>query len=316
MTVAIDVKPMLSLRESSGVFFYTVDSGETDLNRVLASNSLSSLNLADINISGFDKYTFLKSQKEVDEFVSKKKHDALPNAFKDLEDTSSSDEKPLEPVHVKKTEVKKDEGLAVQDSFAIVEGKVSLLLSDGELVDIAHPVYRVYPDKKGNYIDIEQIKSYVSKQWVDEIRGSLFNISSDANSSSGNSVSNVKNSAVGSSISNATFMKIVGGLTLVLLLLVVASSVFNKNKSSTDFMGNSSVTAQALQEAGIATPPILASNSGASSNTGFFQTLTPQESTAENLAKVQAQQTEAMLKQMGVDLSATEQDLGCFVSGG
>lgn len=311
VTVAIDVKPELGFRESFGKFYYSLDSGETDLNRLISSNSLDELSIADIQITGFKDYLLFKSQAEVDEFVKQKKRKSLSGGLGDNTDTSTSIEiakKSSEPVHVKPVEFTKEVKLDDDTTFALVEGTVSLLLGNGNLVYLAHPVYRVYPDKKGGLLDIELINSYVSTQWTDKIRDSLFSIaSSDNTSADGSLIKTTKNATSKSGAISPSTLKTLERVAVVLILLGILYFIYSlvsvgkTNQVATG--ANENVNMLALQEAGIATAPVTT-------------TLSPQEATAENLAKVQAQQTEEMLKKMGVDLSASEQDLGCFVEGG
>lgn len=273
---------IVSKPDKAGEYSYRLDSGKEDLNRTLASNDLTTLNFLDIPVVGFDKYLYFTSQSELDTFIARLKR------------------LPVDPIDITSYEVKK----TGPDVITAVTGSVAITFANKagghpDSVLLCHPVYRIYPDKKGELFPVEDVRQYVSETWVEKCKQALFN---------------TDNAGYKSSRAQSTFfaspafigLLIIGFLTIITLIAALAfsSSPANANQKVT-----SPQTPAAMADS------LLTNNSthpAAAAYGGGFEGQAGHGS-VEDFSRLQVEQTEAMLKSMGVDIKAAQnQNLGCF----
>ena len=272
---------IVSNPDKAGEYSYRLDSGKEDLNRTLASNNLSTLNFLDIPVVGFDKYLYFTSQSELDAFISRLK------------------KAPVDPIDITAYEVKKigpDVVTAVTGSVAITfANKVG---GDPDSVLLCHPVYRIYPDKKGELFPVEDVRQYVSETWVEKCKQALFS---------------TDNPAYNSPRTQSTFLAspaFIGLLIIAFLTMIALAAV-----AFLSFPANANQKVTSLQAPAGMTDSLLTNNSthpAAAAYGGGFEGQAGHGS-VEDFSRLQVEQTEAMLKSMGVDIKAAQnQNLGCF----
>lgn len=314
MSVALDINPELMIMDKTGSngSSYRLDSGKEDLNRVIASDKLETLNFVDISIEGFDSYLFFADIAAISRFI---------RSIKVEEDGFD-----VTPYTLAKDDV---------NSIAIVYGKASISLSgsNGKVVDLCRPVYRVNRDKKTNaLIPIDELRAYIVDSWTEECKEALFHSGSDASQRFG-----IVKRLQDSEKLQLRLLKMVLGLATVIILIIAVGAIFRD--------GGAITTANARQSVNIAPQAAPQSNSLLDMNQsnslmdvnhlpaqqqaqiqannqhpanavyGAGMTGAEGQATVEDFARLQVEQTQGMLKEMGVDVTAGKQNLGCFAEG-
>lgn len=297
MATAFDINPelMILTNESNAKkrsdFSYRLDSGEDDFNRVIASNDLDTLNFLDISVEGFDKYLYFDDLTQLSSFVTniKMSNDAAdPTPY-------------LEP--------KID-----RDAIIAVYGKVSITLADSSSlpIELCRPVYRVPTGKRGELHPIQDVRQYISKTWVEECKEALFYSGSDA----------VKRFGVVKRLKDSDqlqlkLLKWFLAIALLVITILGLGAVFNTqigaNPIATQaYAQNSQANAvDSLMNANMPKPVVESSHPAAAVYGGGY---TGQEghNSVDDFARLQVEQTQSMLKEMGVDVNTSKQSLGCF----
>ena len=267
-----------------------------DLNRVIASEKLDTLNFIDIPIDGFDTYLYFDDLAAVSRFVKsiKQAHDPVD----------------ITPY----TEVKKEE-----TAIVVVHGQVSIVLSDGsgKTVELCRPVYRVHPNNKTRELfPVQDVRTYITSAWTEECKEALFHSGSDA----GQRFGVVKRLKESEKLQLNLLKMVLAFATLVIVIIALgdlfkdsgAISTANANPTSLQHATNSLINANN-------TPPeqqlmqIQANaNHPASAVYGNGMSGVEGQAIVEDFARLQVEQTQNMLKEMGVDVTANKQNLGCF----
>lgn len=298
MTVALSINPELMImdRASGNTASYRIDSGKEDFNRVIASDKLDTLNFVDISIDGFDSYLFFDDIAAISRFVRSIK--------------ASNTDFDITPYEKPKDDV---------TSIPVVYGRASITLSDGSSknVELCRPVYRVNRDKKTNeLIPIDSVRTYIVDSWTEELKEALFHSGSDASQRFG-----IVKRLQDSEKLQLNLLKMVVGFAIIIIVIIALGSIFKDGgaiatanaRQSVDFapQGNSLMDANnipAQQQA-----QIQANNQHpASAVYGTGMTGAEGQATVEDFARLQVEQTQGMLKEMGVDVTASKQNLGCF----
>lgn len=250
---AIEVSPNLTIEDKDGQTLYIIDSGETDLNRTISRNILQSSVVNNSKVSGFDKLMFFKNQEDLNTAIIALKSDSpVINSTPDVQ------------------------------PFALVSGEVSIEGSTYHET-IARPIYQVFPNKKGEYLPINDIRSYVQNTWVNTVKDALF-------SSAGTEIANPKKRK-----SNEDFQTLMLKITLIfcfiviLFLSAVAYAKVSKHTANSSGFNASSLSSNTQNET-------------ASNSKDPFTTL-------------QYNQTKELLKKMNVDLdnpNSNAEELSCF----
>lgn len=298
-TTEFEINPELMIltnetkAKSTTDFSYRLDSGEDDYNRVVASNDLDTLNFFDISVSGFDKYLYFDDIAQLNSFVSKIK------MTPDLE----------EPERY----IKEKQG---KDVIVAVFGKVSITLANDSAneIELCRPVYRVPKGRRGELHSIQQVRQYISKTWIEECKEALFYSGSDA----------VKRFGVVKRLKDSDqlqlkLLKVFFGVALLVITILGVGAVFNErigpitaNQTYTPPLESSqAAAAQTLME--MNRPQLTASDDNPASvlyGGGF--TGQAGHNTVDDFARIQVEQRDAMLTEMGVDVSSPKQSLGCF----
>jgi hypothetical protein len=156
-----------------------------------------------------------------------------------------------------------------------------IFVHDGyDYIQIASPIYRIYPNNKNEYLPLVDINQYISQTWTDTVKYALFdNIPKNEHTFTGSK----KRKADELQMTLFKFA-IAFGFALILFLSVIA---YAKTSSGTSGL-NSSVAS-------------LVSGKGEAPTTDNFSTL-------------QYNQTKEMLKKMNVDLDnpSNPKELGCY----
>lgn len=282
MTTAFSISPELTIvskANEAGVYSYRLDSGKKDLNRTLALNDIPSINFSDvpIEIKGFDKYLYFDSQVDVDAFTALVK----ATGFEPI-DTSSYETKLVGP-----------------DVIILVTGVVNLVLSveNPQIINLCNPIYRVIPDKKGELFFIQDVRQDVLETWVEEGKQAFFNVD--------------KPRILGANDSrkNPSSMLLIGLLGLLSILAVALIAVLAigtaTDPTTTTSKSFTAPTADSLLTVNSTHPAAAAYGGGFEGQEGH--------GSVEDFSRLQVEQTEAMLKRMGVDIQASKnQNLGCF----
>ena len=273
-------------------FSYRLDSGEDDYNRVIASNDLDTLNFFDINITGFDKYLYFDDMAQLASFVAKIKQN--------LE----------EPENYLKEKKGKNVVIAVF-------GKISITLANDSAseVELCRPVYRIPLGKRGELYSIQDVRQDISKTWIEECKEALFYSGSDA----------VKRFGVVKRLKDSDqlqlkMLKVFFGVALLVITILGVGGVFNgriganaANQSYNPPLAapSQATAAQTLMEANNPQPVAYSDNPASVVYGGGF-TGQAGHNTVDDFARIEVEQRDAMLKQMGVDVSSPKQSLGCF----
>ena len=293
MSVAIEISPELMIIDKPSGASYRLDTGKEDFNRVISSDKLSSstLNFGGISVDGFDSYLYFKDLAAVSEFVkllkiNGDKVDVKPYLTKPLKD---------EP---------KDE------SIIIVFGSVSISLAGDTptSVDLARPVYRVYPDAKTSALyPVQDIHAYINETWQEECKQALFSSGDDASQR----VGTVRQAKV-SDNSQLKFLKLAMAFAALIIAIVALGVVLNdQNAVNTAQAHPSAMSAHALMNPNPQLASVPSANP-ASAVYGGGYTGQQGQATVEDFARLQVEQTQGMLKDMGVDVQSGSQNLGCF----
>ena len=307
MSVAIDINPELMIMDkSSGAgASYRLDSGTEDMNRVIASEKLDTLNFIDIPIDGFDTYLYFDDLAAVSRFVKSIKQ--------------ANDPIDITPYSAIKTE---------PTAIVVVHGQVSIVLSDGsgKTVELCRPVYRVHSNKKTNeLLPVQDVRSYITSAWTEECKEALFHSGSDA----GQRFGVVKRLKESENL-QLNLLKLVLAFATLVIVIIALGALFKDSGA----IGSANAQAQSQPAAFSSMQPIDQANSLMNANlaTPQQQVLQAQENkshpasavygagmtgaegqaTVEDFARLQVEQTQNMLKEMGVDVTAGKQDLGCF----
>lgn len=294
MSVAIEISPELMIMDKPNGASYRLDSGEEDFNRVIASDKLDTLNFIDIPVDGFDTYLYFEDLGAVASFVKSIK--------------VNGDAVDVTPHTTERTE---------EGTIVIVYGKVSIVLSDSksQTIELCRPVYRVYPDKKENTLfPVQDIRRYINKAWTEECKEALFHSGTDAVQRFG-VVKRLKESEK----LQLNLLKMVLALATLVIVIIAVGAMFKDNGAIRSAnAGQASAptaiaTASSLMNANnqnAAALPLSTNPSSAVYGGGF----TGQEGQAsvEDFARLQVEQTQGMLKEMGVDVQSGSQNLGCF----
>lgn len=274
---------IVSNPDKAGEYSYRLDSGKEDLNRTLTSNDLTTLNFLDIPVVGFDKYLYFTSQSELDTFISQLKR------------------LPADPIDITPYEVKK----TGPDVITAVTGSVAVTFAnkaagEPDSVLLCHPVYRIYPDKKGELFPVEDVRQYVSETWIEKCKQALFNTDNAGYKSP---------RAQSSFFVSPAFIGLLIITFLAMMITLIAAVAFSSSPA------NANQKATSLQTPAAMTDSLLTNNSthpAAAAYGGGFEGQAGHGS-VEDFSRLQVEQTEAMLKSMGVDIKAAQnQNLGCF----
>lgn len=298
MSVAIEINPELMIMDktSGAGASYRLDSGAEDLNRVIASEKLDTLNFIDIPIDGFDTYLYFDDLAAVSRFVKSIKQ--------------ANDPVDITPY----TEVKKEESAII-----VVHGQVSIVLSDGsgKTVELCRPVYRVHPNAKTRELfPVQDVRTYITSAWTEECKEALFHSGSDAGQRFG-VVKRLKESEK----LQLNLLKLVLVFATLVIVIIALGALFKDSGAISTANANSTNIQQATNSLINANnrPPeqqlmqIQANaNHPASAVYGNGMSGAEGQATVEDFARLQVEQTQNMLKEMGVDVTANKQNLGCF----
>ena len=298
MSVAIEINPELMIMDktSGAGASYRLDSGTEDLNRVIASEKLDTLNFIDIPIDGFDTYLYFDDLAAVSRFVKSIKQ--------------ANDPVDITPY----TEVKKEESAII-----VVHGQVSIVLSDGsgKTVELCRPVYRVHPNAKTRELfPVQDVRTYITSAWTEECKEALFHSGSDAGQRFG-VVKRLKESEK----LQLNLLKLVLVFATLVIVIIALGALFKDSGAISTANANPTNIQQATNSLINAnnTPPeqqlmqIQANaNHPASAVYGNGMSGAEGQATVEDFARLQVEQTQNMLKEMGVDVTANKQNLGCF----
>lgn len=304
MSVAIEINPELMIMDktSGAGAAYRLDSGTEDLNRVIASEKLDTLNFIDIPIEGFDTYLYFDDLAAVANFVKQVK--------------LNNDAVDLTPYTKVKTE---------DTAIVVVHGRVSIVLSDSsaKTVELCRPVYQVHPNKKTRQLfPVQDVRNYVTSAWAEECKEALFHSGEDAVQRFG-VVKRLKESEK----LQLNLLKLVLAFATVVIVIIALGALFKDggaisaaNASTAQSpaaelvsqQGNSLMNANnPMSEQQLA--QIQANNAHpASAVYGNGMNGAEGQATVEDFARLQVEQTQNMLKEMGVDVTANKQNLGCF----
>lgn len=248
---AIDINVSLAIDSQNRIPFYVIDTGDSDLNRIVARKELPSANIVKTIVEGFDKIYYFKSEEDLLAGVNQ----------------------------IKTTEALQGVDVASIEPYALMFGKI--FVYDGyDYIQIASPIYRIYPNNKNEYLPLLDINQYISQTWTDTVKDALFdNIPKNDHTFTGSK----KRKADELQMTLFKFA-IAFGFALILFLSVIA---YAKTSSGTSGL-NSSVAS-------------LVSSKGEAPTTDDFSTL-------------QYNQTKEMLKKMNVDLDnpSNPKELGCY----
>lgn len=291
MTIAINIAPELMFASKPNKvdeYSCRIDSGAEDVNRTLTSIDLTSLNFSKITVAGFDKYLYFGSQAELNAFSAQVREAASNHA-----DISAK------PVDTTPYEVKK----VGPDSIVAVMGQIGLAFASDQHEDVVlcNPIYQVQPDKKGNLIPVADIHQYVSDKWVEEGKQALFHVGETRVRGHRGHQAN------GFVASPAVLIASMFSLALVAVVVLIVM-MFSPSKGITT--ANAAGMANAMP-----VDSLLTNNSTHPAAAAYGGGFDGQQGhgSVEDFSRLQVEQTEAMLKRMGVDLQASKnQDLGCF----
>lgn len=251
---AIDINVSLAIESQNRIPFYVIDTGDSDLNRIVARKELPSANIVKTMVEGFDKIYYFKSEEDLLAGV---------NQIKNTDSLQGIDVASVEP-------------------YALMFGKV--FVHDGyDYIQIASPIYRIYPNNKNEYLPLLDIKQYIDQTWTDTVKDALF----DSIPKNEHNYTGTKRRKADELQMTLFKFAIAFGFALILFLSVVAYAKTSSGTSGTSGL-NSSVAS-------------LVSSKGEAPTTDNFSTL-------------QYNQTKEMLKKMNVDLDnpSDPKELGCY----
>jgi hypothetical protein len=290
MSVAISISPELMIMDKSAGASYRLDSGKEDFNRVISSDKLGTLNFSDISIDGFDSYLYFKDLSAVSSFV---KH--LKNNGDAADPTPYSKE------------------LQAEDTIVIVYGRVSIELADSSStsVELCRPVYRVYPAAKTKELyAVQDIRRYISDTWREECKEALFCSGEDASQRFGV----VKRFKESERLQLRLLKLVLAFATLIIAIIAIGAVVkdqgiinaanaqsHSSNPSATSLMNANNTPSSASPSLN---PASVVYGGGYAGQEG--------QATVEDFARLQVEQRESMLQDMGVNVQSGAQNLGCF----
>lgn len=292
MSVAINISPELMIMDKSAGASYRLDSGKEDFNRVIASDKLGTLNFSDISIDGFDSYLYFDNLSTVATFVKHLKNNG-----------DAADPTPY---------IKELKG---EDAIVIVFGRVSIELADASStsVELCRPVYRVYPDTKtAELYPVQDIRRYISDTWREECKEALFCSGEDASQRFG-----VVKRFKESERLQLRLLKLVLAFATLIIAIIAIGAVFkdrgavnaiNAQSNSSNLSANSLMNANNTPSS--ATPPTSLNPASVVYGGGYAGQ--EGQATVEDFARLQVEQRESMLQDMGVDVQSGAQNLGCF----
>lgn len=142
---AIDINVSLAIDSQNRIPFYVIDTGDSDLNRIVARKELPSANIVKTIVEGFDKIYYFKSEEDLLAGVNQ----------------------------IKSTEALQGVDVASIEPYALMFGKI--FVHDGfDYIPIASPIYRIYPNNKNEYLPLLDINQYISQTWTDTVKDALF----------------------------------------------------------------------------------------------------------------------------------------------
>ena len=248
---AIDINVSLAIDSQSSPPFYVIDTGDSDLNRIVARKELRNANIVKTVVEGFDKIYYFKSEEDLLAGVNQ----------------------------IKSTEALQGVDVASIEPYALMFGKI--FVHDGsDYIQIASPIYRIYPNNKNEYLPLLDIKQYIDQTWTDTVKDALFD-----------SIPKNEHTFTGSKKRKADELQITlfkfaiaFGFALILFLSVIA---YAKTSSGT---------------------------SGLSSSVASLVSGKGEAPTTDNFSTLQYNQTKEMLKKMNVDLDnpSNPKELGCY----
>lgn len=279
MSIAIsDINPELTVINDVNDVTYQIDSGVEDLNRIVSSNTLETSNFKSIEITGFNKYLY-------------------------FEDTTALSEVAKRLIKEPNLDLAPYEKKLGDTAISVVAGQVSVELSTDELVNLCSPIYQVYPDDKGVLYPIFEINQYISREWMDKCKTAFFESKRALHVSPAGFTSTQQPEDI---LRNELVSRPV--MWIFILALVVSILAFIAYMFATPAVATSVTGAGGFVNASMSTPMSYQSASdGLTAPVGGVDYARP-----EDMAKMQLEQREAMLKQMGVDVKAGSQNLGCF----
>lgn len=287
MSVAIDINPEFNVSTEAGSLknLYNLDTGSEDLNRTICVRELSTRGFKGVNVKGFNEYIRFSSLIDLDSFVDDVKDKGFGFDIKEYRNKSKSNGGSIDATHVKASDSSKESNIK-HDDYTVVMGNVSINLDNGEVLQLCSPIYRVYPNKKGEYLDIDVVKDYITEEWTEVSKQAFF-------SKPEAGVVATKKRHDDFNLSTTTKILV---MALLLGVLTLGFAMLNKNSTgeSVSYNATSSIPSQ-------------------------HKTVAPtggDNQTVEDYAKLQVKQTENMLKELGVDVSTQNNNLGCFTSGG
>lgn len=249
-----------------------LDSGEDDLNRSISRKTVPSADVQEFEVAGYSKPYFFKDEA------------SMLEAIEEL--VKQSKEGELQGFLPTQTSVDKTE-------YCLTFGDISIIYAgqaEGEdKKRIASPVYRIYPNKKGDYLEFSEIQSYIKNSWQLAFYDAIAPSEKSKATTSKSSKSDSKNP-----IDTNTLVK---GLFLFLIIVgsMMAGSVVAKSKVKGEPTINS------------ITSPALTGLANMSASAKGDDNLTLQQ-------QLQIDQTKKLLKEMNIDLDANAQDMGCFTN--
>lgn len=253
-----------------------VDSTEHDLNRVIF-RQLVSTNLKNPVVQGFYKPYYFNDESEM--------MAAVEMLVKDSKKTLSVDDTPFyDQVPLKSGDK--------QTPYCIVFGEVSVDLEQGEghsetkTETIAHPIYRVYPNKKGEYLPYSSIQSYIKNSWMEAFHEAIM--------PSGLASKTASNSSLG--LSNNLMLK-AALIVCFLLIVLLAFYAVAKDSGGPNNAFNSAPTSYNSPELSGASSGLMAAS---------------QKSGNESYQAIYEDETKKMLEKMNINLDESNNDMGCF----
>lgn len=298
MSEAINISPELMIMDKSAGASYRLDTGKEDFNRVIASDKLGTLNFSDISIDGFDSYLYFDDLSTISSFV---KH--LKNNGDAADPTPYTKE------------------LQGEDVIVAVFGRVSIELADSSStsVELCRPVYRVYPAPKTHELyPVQDIRRYISDTWREECKEALFCSGEDASQRFGV----VKRFKESERLQLRLLKLVLAFATLIIAIIAIGAfvkdrGIINAANAANAQSHSNSLSATSLMNANNApsssTPPTSLNPASVVYGGGYAGQ--EGQATVEDFARLQVEQRESMLKDMGVNVQSGAQNLGCFAEG-
>lgn len=251
-----------------------LDSGEDDLNRTISRKTMPNADVQEFEVSGFSQPYYFKDEssmlKAINSLVEKSKEGPLADFVLASDSITKTD-------------------------YCLTFGDTSIiyLLNEDTTKSIkkriASPIYRIYPNKKGDYLDFSDFQNCIKNSWQLAFYDAI------APKESQTTVSKVvKDSSVKDGIDAHYLLK-----GLFLFLIIVAAMLVGSAVAKSKVKGeplSTSIMAPAL------TGLTNMSTSANSNNANALQ------------EQLQVDQTKKLLKQMNIDLDANPQDMGCFTN--